>query len=181
MSHAIEQSIRCFLKQPAAQRLVELQAEAFDCASYDPSARQLLDLESRLQCDDAAELLSELCQLDSIWELCPRYHFVKARIMETLRRPVEMRVAVKSMQSCLRGLMGTGEGTSHSPYCVTFLPDERDVMRVIGEEIRYRQVVFRSGRYCDVATSHTGHDVWFDVTPLVENSPQLVASASTGA
>ena len=169
MSNALnDQSRKSLFDDPTDDRLKYLQALAIQSRGFDPSAACVLRLESMLATASPAELIAKIKVLPWFLQLCPRLHFVEARTRENLGEIDEMRVSVHRMQQCLRALMRTGEGSWRSPYCVTFATDEHDILRVIGEPIRCQQVVECGNRRCDVITAHSGIDVWFDITLLLQ-------------
>ncbi len=168
MSHAlIDRRLHSFLTHPTETRFRSLQRMVMADRDYDPLAQTILQLESRLHAMEAESLLAEIEDLSWIWQLCPRLHFVQARTYEDLGQQDRMATCVATMQNCLRGLLSTGDGSKNAPFAVTFLTDQRDVLRVIGEEFRVQQLVRVNDRCCDVITSHDGCEVWFDVTEIV--------------
>lgn len=144
----------------------QVQHRAFVAADFDPQAIALRRLESQLDMASPTDLLAGLEALPWFFQICPRRHFVEARIRENLGEIEDMQENVARMQHCLRMLMETGDGTREAPYCVTFVVDQRDILRVIGEEVRYQQMVEGGDRRFDVITAHSGEEVWFDATML---------------
>jgi hypothetical protein len=134
---------------------------------FDASAKPIGQLEARLRLGHPHDVLDEVKRLDGFWRLCPRLHFVEARAWELLGDADRIARSVANMQNCLRGPLSTGEGAQDRPFLITFLTDERDVLRVIGEDFRCQRLLQRDRRVCDVVTSHAGQDIWFDVTDLV--------------
>lgn len=146
--------------------LRQIQEQTFASVDFDPQAISLRRLESQLDSARPTDLLADLDALPWFLQICPRRHFVEARIRENLGEIEAMQRCVTHMQHCLRVLMETGDGTREAPYSVTFLVDQRDILRVIREEIRCQQVVEGGDRKFDVITAHSGEEVWFDVTML---------------
>ncbi len=177
MSHAlIEQKLRSFHSHPTEKKFRWLQRFVMAEGDYDPRATAIMGLDSRVGATDPVKLLKEIERLPWFWQLCPRLHFVQARAYEALGRKRRMSDCVAMMQNCLQGLLATGDGSEDAPYAVTFLTDQRDLLQVIGEDIRYQQLVRLDDRCCDVITSHAGNDVWFDVTELLERLNVPVAA-----
>ena len=169
MSHAlIEQELRSFHSHPTEKKYRWLRRFVIAEGNYDPRATAVVALDSRVDATDPVELLVEIERLPWFWQLCPRLHFVQARVCEALGRKRRMLDSVALLQSCLHGLLATGNGSEDAPFAVTFLTDQRDLLRVIGEDLRYQQLVRLDDRCCDVITSHAGNDVWFDVTELLK-------------
>ena len=169
MSHAlIEQKLRSLHSHPTEKKFRWLRRFVMAEGDYDPGATAIVRLDSRVGATDPVKLLQEMERLPWFWQLCPRLHFVQARAYEALDRKRRMSDCVARMQSCLQGLLATGDGSGDAPFAVTFLTDQRDILQVIGEDLRYQQLVQLDDRCCDVITSHAGNDVWFDVTELLE-------------
>lgn len=181
MSYAkIDERAEAFFQDPTADKLLALQPAAFVSAAYDPSANSVLRLEGTLPTHSPSDLLQQLYEHAWIWQLCPRFHYVQARIHELLGEVQLMDDAVLRMQDCLAALLETGEGTSHSPLRITFQTDEADIFRVLGEQIRTRHIVDRRERIFEVVTSHSGQDVWFDVTPMFECRSEINQQSAAG-
>jgi hypothetical protein len=69
-------------------------------------------------------------------------------------------------QTCLDGLLGTGEGTVTSPYQVLHISDQYDVMHALGLRGQNQHAVQRKRRCLDVISCEDGTEVWFDVGPV---------------
>lgn len=171
MSHALTaQRTREFFDAPDVHRFKAIRELVLSSTNYDPSVSPLLAIEARLATDSPVQLLEECNQLARIYQICPRFHYVEARIRESLGEIQAMESAVHRLRACLRVIVGTGDGRKESPFLVTFITDEDDVVRSFGESVRYQQVLSVNGRKLDVVTAHSGIEFWFDATALIERS-----------
>ena len=176
MSHALtEKTSREFLAAPTVSRFKAVQTLVFTSNDYDPSATALRAIEARLPMDSPVELIQELNQLPCSYQICPRFHYVKARTRESLGEVHEMQEAISHLRSCLAAIVATGDGSKQSPFEATFITDEDDVVRSFGERVRYQQVLSIEDRSLDVVTAHSGVEFWFDVTRLMERNAALHA------
>ncbi len=171
MSHAtIDHSIQEFFRSPRVDRYRIAQLAIQNSSDYDPSAREVLSLESRLSRVGGEDLFPEIQQISAAFQLCPRFHYLQARLSEIHGRMSEMRSAIQRMQLCLRSIAETGDGTKTSPFQITFLSDADDIVRAFGESVRCQQLVASPKGYRDVMTAHSGVEFWFDVESLLEHS-----------
>jgi len=170
MSHAtIDQSIQEFFRSPRVDRYRIAQLAIQNSSDYDPAARQVSGLESRLSVS-RSDLSQDIQQIAPSYQLCPRFHYVQARISEQHGDASQMRTAIQRMQLCLRCIAETGDGTKASPFQITFLTDADDLVRAFGESVRCQQLVASPSGYRDVMTAHSGVEFWFDVESLLEHT-----------
>lgn len=169
MSHpTIASAIDDFFRRPTLDRFLIAQLQVTESATYEPAANSLTNLE--LQLSRGSDISRSLPNLPISFQICPRFHYINARIREQEGDEVEMRRAISRLQSCLKMLASSGEGTADAPFKVTFLTDPDDVIRAFGETTRHQQLLATKNGYCDVITTHAGHDFWFDIEPLLERS-----------
>lgn len=181
MSHAtIDQAIQDFFRAPSVDRYQIAQTAIVECDDYDPSARDVTMLEARISAGHYP-VSAEIARFPSAFQLCPRFHFIQARLYERIGRASLRRTSVQHMQLCLRAISGTGEGTSASPYRITFLTDADDLVRAIGESVRCQQLISSPDGYRDVLTAHSGEEFWFDVETLLEHTSREAALARSRA
>jgi hypothetical protein len=147
---------------------------------YDPTSMPVMLLERGLHVDDPLDLLDAVDQMSWIWQLCPRLHFVQARIYEQMDADAPMQASVARMQTCLRMLLKTGDGSEKQPYRLIFRSDARDVLWTRRAEVHRQQLVQQDDRWLDVMTDKSGGDHYFDVTELLMHS-HLAQPTSPGA
>ena len=160
-----------FLKAPGIAGFRALQVLAFQADDFEPSARSLIQIELGLRTNTPTKSLDELHALSAHYAICPRYHYVEARIRESLGELDTMQQSISLLKDCLRVLCETGDGSQESPFEVTFLTDMDDVVRSFGERVRYQQPVVAGEMQYDVLTAHSGIEFWFDVMNLVARKP----------
>ena len=177
MSHALTNKATVdFLQEPTVARFKSLQQQVFASARHDPTASTLRAIESGLANDSPSRLLKSLDKLSSDYAICPRFHYVEARIRESLGELELMQTSIGRLKACLSMIAETGEGTPNSPFAVTFLTDMDDLVRSFGEQVRCQQPETKNAKQFDVLTAHSGEEFWFDVSPMTNvtagNSPK---------
>lgn len=168
MSHALtKQASQKFFDSPSVERFRALQQAAFASDEYDPAAANLLAIERRLRAASPVSLLEELDPLRDSYLICPRFHYVEARIRENLGEVERIQRSVERLRTCLKAISATGDGSKAAPFLVTFVPDQDDVVRSFSEQTRFQQLVAVEDRQFDVLTAHSGIEFWFDVTAML--------------
>lgn len=175
MSHALTDSQK-FFDTPTLEAYRELQRLAFESPAYDPRVQQLLAIESRVANANPATSLKALAQLPSFLHICPRYHYVTARVREVLGETDEMRASIKRLRTCLQSIIESGDGTRQAPFEIAFMTDQDDVIMSFGEQKRYQQSATGDKRQLDVVTAHSGVEFWFDVTEISKKQTRMATS-----
>ena len=179
MSRALSNdTIEKFLSRPNVEQYRKLQQLAFENADHEPMARTLIGVEASLRTANPTVLLQQLEQLPWSYQICPRFHYVEARIRELLGEIESMEAAVSRLKGCLTAICETGEGTQKDPFHVAFLTDIDDVVRSFGEQVRYQQPVVANSRQFDVVTAHSGQEFWFDVTRIASTNGPIGVDGS---
>jgi hypothetical protein len=97
----------------------------------------------------------------------PRAHYLAAEAHTALGDVDAAEVERWAFSACLQGILSSGDGTRHKPYVITQLPDEYDVLKLLGLKCVTQQLVQRGRRACDVLSCQDGSQVWFNVSDLV--------------
>ena len=67
-------------------------------------------------------------------------------------------------QACLRGILASGDGSRASPYRVTHVADEYDVLEAKGKDFAEQRQISGDDGVFDLITCGDGTQLWFDVT-----------------
>lgn len=156
--------VATFFSNPSLDRFTELQTIARFSAGYDPYCRKLLAIESSLRTSDPLAVLELLLELEDSHQVCPRFHYVSARVFEILGQRDQMQTSIERLRICLQMIEETGTGQKSAPFSVAFITDQDDIVRAFGEEKRCQQTVTTAKKQFDVVTAHSGEEFWFDVT-----------------
>lgn len=172
MSRALtKKSHQEFFETRNSKQFAQLQKLAIESNEYDFNVTQLVKLEWKLNTCSPSQLLDAFQELPEHLQVCPRYHYVAARIHESLCETDRMQDSVEKLRACLTAIVEPAEGTRESPFFVAFVTDTDDVVRSLGESVRCSALVQNHDRSFDVMTAHSGHDFWFDVTKIVTKQP----------
>lgn len=76
----------------------------------------------------------------------------------------------------LEGIGLTGDGTPEAPYQVTRISDEFDFLIYLDENYASQSLVTVKDRICDVITTHSGKDIYFDITKAYLRMKELMDS-----
>lgn len=169
----MHEELQTFLESPTArtyrrvrEALLEEMAAGEVAATSGSALAELADLAAA---EDYAALLKLTDDLQPAWALSPRVHFYAALAAEALGESEIAEIERFTCQSCLDGILATGDGTADAPYLITYLSDEYDVLMALGLEPRSQVVVDRQGMLCDVARCADGEQVWFELSGLVHD------------
>jgi hypothetical protein len=137
-------------------------------------AAELQELAARLDAGDAAGVIEQAHGWHSRAALSPRAHFFAAEAHAALGQEEQAELERWVFSTCLKGILATGDGTRRKPYLITQIPDEYDLLKLLGLENEQQQIVLRGRRTCDVLTCTNGGEVWFDVSDLVPIPAELL-------
>jgi hypothetical protein len=155
-----------FVRVPTLDRFQKLQQALFACDDYHPWSHDLRNLEQLLVQREFVSVMQCADEQLRLWQLSPRFHFVVGQAAVELGDPGRVEWEKRASRACLRQLLATGDGTSDSPYQITYPSDEYDILAALGVESRCQQLVQAADGPCDVLTLHDGTDLWFDVSPM---------------
>lgn len=96
----------------------------------------------------------------------PRAHYFAAEAHTALGDDEAAEVERWAFSACLQGILATGDGTRRKPYVIAQLPDEYDVLKLLGLTCVKQHLVQRGRRSCDVISCHDGSQLWFNVSDL---------------
>ncbi|MEZ6104095.1 MAG: hypothetical protein R3E01_34575 [Pirellulaceae bacterium] len=108
------------------------------------------------------------------WMLSPRWHYYMGLAALRLHDGESAEIERFELQSCLVGLLATGDGTPESPYLATYLSDAQDVARALRLTPKDIQTIALGpehpddARYFDVVTCSRGRELYFDATQIVD-------------
>jgi hypothetical protein len=141
--------------------------ELFDAVTssdeYDPYARDLQGLDQMVRQGDAAGVLARSEELLPRWVLSPRFHWLRAAAHGQVGDAEEAETDRAIAHALLLGIQGSGDGSEQSPFVVSCLSDEYDLLMCMGKQVR-GQGLGGNGRACDRLTCEDGSVVWFDIS-----------------
>jgi hypothetical protein len=75
-------------------------------------------------------------------------------------------------------MASTGNGSPDSPYLVTRISDEYDLLRRLNKVCRQQGLREKDGRRFDVLQCPDGSEVWFDVTEMFDSLKRKMQKAT---
>jgi hypothetical protein len=164
--------LQIFLEAPGARTYRKVREALVDEVSSQGltdtlSPTALIELTTLAAAGQFSELLDRADDLQPAWSLSPRVHYLAAVAAEETGETDIAQLERFTFQACLEGILATGNGTAESPYLITYLSDEYDVLGVLGLEPRSQALVDRHGLLCDVVKCLDGEEVWFELTGVL--------------
>jgi len=163
-AQSVEECLRAFLQQPGRESFLRVRETVIASpahAPYSHHAQEMAVLAKRGDLDGAFKLLS-----DSFPNLIlsPFAHAALSIAHEKKGDEQASRFERAVCSLCLEGIMSTGQGTKESPYLVTLIQDEYDVLQYLGRESTMQALVEVGEGQHDVMTLEDGTEVHFDIT-----------------
>lgn len=170
----MQEELQTFLEAPTARtyrRVREALLEQLASCDTTPSLspRCLTELTELAVAEQFTTLLDVADSLQPAWALSPRIHYLAAIAAEECGDEEVAELERFTFQSCLEGILATGDGTAEAPYLITYLSDEYDVLSALGLEPRSQALVEQRGMLCDVTKCLDGSEVWFELTGIVHD------------
>lgn len=97
----------------------------------------------------------------------PRAHYFAGEAHAQLAQWEQAECERLAFSACLQGILATGDGSRRKPYIVSQIPDEYDVLKLLGLTCVKQHLVQRGRRACDVLTCHDGSSIWFNISDLL--------------
>ncbi|MBM3998314.1 MAG: hypothetical protein FJ297_02025 [Planctomycetes bacterium] len=103
---------------------------------------------------------SELPRLLPHWKLSPRFYRLAGLTALESGDDEGARVDRFLHETCLLGILATGEGDADAPYRITYASDVDEVLEHLGAPVRGKSLVRGPDGLCNVVHSDT-RDFWF--------------------
>ncbi len=140
---------------------------------YSPYANDLGTLNGLYAEKRYEECLRKFRQMMPNWMLSPTAHQIACLSAHHLGDEETARMEAGIAESCLQGLLATGDGSHERPYLVSHVEDEYDALRRLGKQLRQQGMIEEEGRHFDCLSCEDGTDVWFDITVMVTHPRAL--------
>ena len=166
-SSTVDERFERFTEAPDRHGYLLVREQILEHPSYDPYSDDLRSLESAFDQNDYAQVLKIGAEVESVWQLSPRFHYLVGIAALESGHQAKADEARKLSHACIAGLLETGDGSNRSPFLITYFIDEYDIAAHRDIEIRQQQLIECDGRQLDVLRDIEGHEHWFDVTELL--------------
>lgn len=173
----MQEELQTFLEAPTARNYRRVRESLLEyVASLDAapslSPRIIAELTELTLAEQFSAVLAQVDELQPAWALSPRVHYLAALAAEESGDQEGAELERFTFQSCLEGILATGDGTADAPYLITYLSDEYDVLCALGLETQSQVMLEQRGMICDVAKCLDGEEVWFELTGVVHDPRQ---------
>jgi hypothetical protein len=154
-----------FLERPSAGSFTALRTALLADLSYRFHSADDAELSRLIEAGDNSSAVAMLPGLLPNWMLSPGVHQMLSEAAEMIGDDAVAQSEQYFARAALSGLLQSGSGTEESPYLVTHVSDEFEVVSALEKDAGIqRQVRTESGVF-DVITCRDGTELWFDVTP----------------
>lgn len=174
----MQAELQTFLESPTARNYRLVRETLLDEVGL-PPVSELAEIAALSAAGRHAEVLDRVADLLPRWSLSPRIHFYAALSADHLGEAETAEIERFVFQSCLEGVLATGDGSPEAPFLITHTSDEYDVLTALGYEPRSQKMVDRNGLVCDVVECRNDEEVWFELTGLVTDARQRLAEAAS--
>ena len=176
----MQDELQAFLEAPTARtyrqvREALLEEVAATCSAETLSAGVLVELTELAAADQFHAVLGRIDDLQPAWALSPRIHYLAAVAADEVGEDDVAELERFVFQSCLDGILATGDGTKQSPYLSTYSSDVHDLLLALGLEPRSQRLVEQRGLLCDVVRCADDEEVWFELTRVLHDPRQRAA------
>jgi hypothetical protein len=167
----MQQQYQAFLEEPTPANYRRVRGLVLALPEFQPTTLSLHEVSSLLERRRYAEAQSRLEAMAADWLLSPRYHQLSALAAEASGDEEDAEVEQFAASCCLRGLLGTGDGSRMFPFLITYPSDARDILLFCGLRPLRQALHEHRGRRYDVVACDDGGRYWFDVTDLMRKLP----------
>lgn len=150
-----------FINDTTKENFISIQNAVISNSEYHPYSNDLSTVESMLDADKFEDV-GDFYNINIL--LSPRAHLYKNYAFEKLNKENEAKSELILAQKIMEGLSLTGDGSKQSPYLVTRISDEKDMLSYFQEQFASQSLINDNSRYFDCITCQSGKDIYFDIT-----------------
>jgi len=153
-----------FLAAPSVTSFLRLRDEVLAQPEFEFASDRLEEVLELVEAGQFAAVADKVAELMPDWLLSPRLHLIAARAAEQLGDADRAQFEHDVARACLQGLRDSGVGSRASPYQVTHISDEYDLLTMLGKEFASQRQTSGTDGTFDVITCQDDSEVWFDIT-----------------
>ncbi|MCE5266290.1 MAG: DUF4919 domain-containing protein [Planctomycetaceae bacterium] len=158
-----------FVKEPTKDSYLKVYRALTTSKDYGPYTLDLEDVDKLVQDQKFKEARTRLKKAMPALILSPRAHQIASRIAAALGDKAIAAKEAKLAETCIQGILSTGDGSRESPYMVTRVSDEYDVLRHLKKTLGQQAVLHQDGKSLDKIDCDDGDEICFDVTALFKS------------
>jgi hypothetical protein len=131
------------------------------------TSAELQGVAQLLTAGEAAAVIEQVHAWKARAAFSPRAHYFAGEAHAQLGELDAAECERMVFTACLQGILATGDGSRRKPYLISQLPDEYDVLKLLGLTCEKQRLVQSGKRSCDVLSCHDGSQIWFNISDLL--------------
>jgi hypothetical protein len=162
-----------FLSSPNKESFIKLRDVVISHETYAPYDDTAEDnVETLYSKGEYEKVIEGIKKMMPNWLLSPRIHLLYSMAGNKLGDKSLAEMEMYICQACIDGILSTGDGFEESPFLVTRILDEYDVLMRMGKEMRAQSLVEKNERYFDCIQCTDGTEIMFDITDCYSHLQQ---------
>jgi hypothetical protein len=173
----MQQQLEQFLSRPSAEGYLRVRARLL-ARRRRPPATALWELTELFSDGRFAEVRSEMEKLFPLWALSPRLYWIGSAAALELGDISAAELDRFLYQSCLEGILATGQGRRSDPYVITYASDLAVVLDHLGVTAQKQRLIRGPQGLCDVAEIGSRRRLWFHLGEGIRDDGQARVARS---
>lgn len=159
----MQEAFLAYIQQPTPENFLAVRSAVLARPDYAPYGDGLRHLRDAYEAGEFAHMKDLFGQHLSSLLLSGEAHFIVALAHEKLGDADAGQMEKYLAFVCVKGILGTGDGSQERPYLVTSTADEYDVLNALSKRPTMQSLHHEPDRVLDRQTVDGG-EIWFDVT-----------------
>lgn len=156
-----------FVEQPSRATFLAARSAWLQLNVAPLTPADLQSVAELLTAGEAAAVIEQVHEWKARAAFSPRAHYFAGEAHALLGELDHAECERLVFTACLQGILATGDGSRRKPYLISQIPDEYDVLKLLGLTCEKQRLVQSKRRSCDVLTCHDGSQIWFNISDLV--------------
>lgn len=156
------EQILALVLEPSAATYGAVLRSIVEHKDFNYRSHDLRTLWEQFNTGDFVTVRDRLRDLSSLWVHNPDYHVLAFGVAKRLGDQKSMALESRFRQSCLQGMLASGDGSLARPYQVAYIDDEYALLRDLNKEAK-KQSLVQDGRIVDVFECVDGSTVHFQL------------------
>lgn len=159
----MHEAFLAYVQQPTLENYLAVRNIVIALPDYAPYGDGLRHLRDAYEAGEFARVRELFGQHLSSLLLSGEAHFIVALAHEKLGDADACQMEKYLAFVCVKGILGTGDGTQARPYLVTSTADEYDVLNALSKQSQGQSLHHEPNRVLD-RQAVEGGEIWFDIT-----------------
>lgn len=159
----MQESFLAYVQDPSPENYLAARRAVLSQSDYAPYGDALRDVRAAYEAGEYARARDVFSRHLSTLLLSGEAHFILALAHEKLGNDDLSRMEKYLAFICVKGILGTGDGSKDRPYLVTSTADEYDALNALSKASAMQSLHHEAERVLDCHAVEGG-EVWFDVT-----------------